>query len=147
MASGPSHDAILAANEATYVAWNDHDADGVAAVFAADAVVRDLGSPEPEARGRDAVRDRVLGLLAAFPDLRLERLDLVIGDHANADRWRMTGTHRGELFGIPATGNAVSVEGMTFSRFGDDGLVVDDTNCWDVPALLAQLGAAADETA
>jgi len=35
----PSRSAIVAANEATYAAWNAHDADAVAAVLADDAVV------------------------------------------------------------------------------------------------------------
>jgi ketosteroid isomerase-like protein len=33
--------ATLAVNAATYVAWNSHDADAVAAVFAEDAVLRE----------------------------------------------------------------------------------------------------------
>ena len=37
--------ATLAVNEATYVAWNAHDADAVAAVFADDAVLREAGIP------------------------------------------------------------------------------------------------------
>jgi len=41
----PSRSAIDAANEATCAAWNAHDADAVAAVFADDAVVVDSGVP------------------------------------------------------------------------------------------------------
>ncbi len=33
----PNRQTILAANDATYAAWNAHDADAVAAVFAPDA--------------------------------------------------------------------------------------------------------------
>jgi uncharacterized protein (TIGR02246 family) len=67
----------LEVNDATYVAWNAHDPDAVAAVFAEDAVVRDAGSSDVEI-GRDAVRERAARLFAAFPDLTLERIDLVI---------------------------------------------------------------------
>ena len=38
---------IVTANRATFEAWNAHDPDAVAAVFAEDAVIRDVGSPEP----------------------------------------------------------------------------------------------------
>ena len=96
----------LEVNERTYAAWNAHDADAVAAVFAEDAVLREAGRAE-EIRGRAAIRARAAALLTAFPDFRLERIVLVIDGERHADRWVMTGTHRGDLFGIPATGRAV----------------------------------------
>ena len=37
----------LAINDATYAAWNAHDPDAVAAVFAEDAEVREAGQAEP----------------------------------------------------------------------------------------------------
>jgi nuclear transport factor 2 (NTF2) superfamily protein len=39
-------------NGATYAAWNAHDADRVAAVFAEDAILREAGRAD-EIRGRD----------------------------------------------------------------------------------------------
>ena len=65
----------------------------------------------------------------------------MVGEDANADRWEFSGTHRGEFLGLAATGNSIRVEGATFSRFDGRGLVVEDVNFWDVPGLLAQLGA------
>ena len=95
--------ATLAVNDATYVAWNAHDPDAVAAVFAEDAVLREAGRPD-EVRGRAAIRERAAMLLRGFSDFRLERLTLVIDGDAHADRWVMTGTHDGELYGIAPTG-------------------------------------------
>jgi steroid delta-isomerase-like uncharacterized protein len=129
---------IVEANRATFVAWNAHDPDAVAAIFAPDAVIRDVGSSEV-LRGREAIRTRAADLLAAFPDFHLRQLELVVGDDANADRWEATGTHSGPFLGMEATGNRIRVEGATFSRFGTDGLVVEDVNFWDVGALLGQL--------
>jgi steroid delta-isomerase-like uncharacterized protein len=131
--------ATIAVNDATYAAWNAHDPDAVAAVFAADAVLREAGRDE-EQRGRDAIRARAAALLAAFPDFRLERLVLVIDGERHADRWVMTGTHRGELFGLPPTGRTVRLEGATFTRLGTDGLVVEDVHFTDYARLMAQLG-------
>src|SRR5262249_46726964 len=76
-------------NDRTYAAWNAHDADAVAAVFAEDAIVREIGGAG-ETRGRAAVRERAAVLLTAFPDLRLERLALVIDGERHADRWVLT---------------------------------------------------------
>jgi steroid delta-isomerase-like uncharacterized protein len=133
--------ATLEVNDATYVAWNAHDAEAVAAVFAEDAVLREAGR-DGEIRGRAAIRDRALTLLRGFSDFRLERLALVVDGDAHADRWLMTGTHDGELFGIAPTGRRVRVEGATFTRLGADGLVVEDVHFTDMAGLLAQLGLA-----
>ena len=85
------------------------------------------------------MRERAEALLTAFPDLRLERIDLIVDGERHADRWILTGTHRGPLFGIPATGRPVRVEGATFTRLGPDGLVVEDVHFYDLSDLLAQL--------
>ncbi len=134
-----TYEQIVEANRATFAAWNSHDPDAVAAVFATDAVIRDVGSPEL-LRGRDAIRQRAADLLVAFPDFRLRQLDLIVGEDANADRWEASGTHSGPFLGMEPSGNRMSVEGATFSRFDSSGLVVEDVNFWDVGALLAQLG-------
>ena len=128
-------------NDATYAAWNAHDPDSVAAVFAENALLREVGQPEPIA-GRSAIRERAAALLAAFPDFHLERLELVIDGERHADRWVMTGTHRGALFGIPPTGRAVRVLGATFTRLDAEGLVVEDVHFTDFAGLLGQLGVA-----
>lgn len=129
----------LDVNDRTYAAWNAHDADAVAAVFAADAELYEAGRPEPF-RGREAIRARAVALLTAFPDLTLERIELVIDGDRHADRWLMTGTHRGELFGLAPTGRGVRVEGSTFSRLNADGLVAQDVHFSDTMTLMAQLG-------
>lgn len=128
-----------AVNDATYAAWNAHDADAVAAVFADDAVLVEAGSPNV-LRGRAAIRERATALLAAFPDFHLERIDLLIDGMRHADRWVMTGTQHGPLFGIPPTGRSVRVEGATFTRMGEHGLVVEDVHFADMAGLLTQLG-------
>ena len=134
-----SREHTLRINDATYAAWNAHDPDAIAAVFAEDAVLLEAGRPG-ETRGRAAVRARAATLLAGFSDFRLERITLVIDGDAHADRWVMTGTHDGELFGIAPTGRRVRIEGATFTRLGADGLVAEDVHFTDMAGLLAQLG-------
>jgi len=127
-------------NDATYAAWNGHDADAVASVFAEDALVYESGNAEPM-RGRQAVRERAAALLTAFPDLCLERIELLIDGDRHADRWVLTGTHLGELFGLAPTGQRVRIEGATFTRLDANGLVSQDTHFTDLGNLLRQLGA------
>lgn len=130
----------LDVNDRTYAAWNAHDADAVASVFAEDAVVRENGGAVVT-RGRAAIRERAAMLLSAFPDFHLERLELIIDGDRHADRWALTGTHRGTLFGIEPAGRAVRVEGATFTRMGADGLVAEDIHFADFAGLMAQLSA------
>jgi steroid delta-isomerase-like uncharacterized protein len=134
----PDRAHIQAANDATYSAWNAHDPDAVAAIFAVQAEMIDTGNPEP-IRGRQAIRARAADLLAAFGDFRLERVELLIDPPCNADRWIVTAVHSGDFLGLAATGNAIRVHGCTFSHFDEHGLVDRDVNFWDVPGLIAQL--------
>jgi predicted ester cyclase len=55
-------------------------------------------------------------------------------------RFTLTGTHSGELFGVPAGGSRVAVEGITILRFRDDR-VVERWNRLDDIAFLSQIGA------
>ena len=126
-------------SDATYEAWNAHDAVAVAAVFADDARTRDAGTEAWEV-GRGAVQARAEMLLGAFSDFHLERQVLVIDGPRHADRWVMTGTNDGELMGMPATGCAVRVEGATFTTLDDDGLVIEDVHFVDYASLFSQLG-------
>jgi steroid delta-isomerase-like uncharacterized protein len=130
----------LEVNDATYAAWNAHDPDAVAAVFADDAIIHDAGSSEVET-GRAAVRERAARLFAAFPDLTLERIDLVVDGPRHADRWILSGRHEGDLLGVARTGRTVRVEGATFTVMNDDGLVAEDHHYLDLAGLLTQLGA------
>ena len=127
----PTREQLVAANDATYAAWNAHDPDAVAAVFAVGAELRDAGNPEP-VKGRDAIRERAAGLLEQFPDFHLERVQLIVEPPRNADRWIATATHA-------ETGRPVRVEGATFTELDDDGLVIRDFNFIDTAALQAQL--------
>jgi len=126
-------------NDATYAAWNAHDADAVVSIFAEHAVMREPNSGI-EHRGRTAIRDRAVMLMRAFPDFRLEKIVLLIDGHRHADRWVMTGTHLGELFGIPPTGRKIRIEGSTFTTLDAAGLVIEDVHFTDNAALAAQLG-------
>ena len=132
---------IQQANDATYAAWNAHDADAVAGIFAIDAEVVDVASGTVT-RGRDAIRETASARFLGFPNFSLEKQMLVINDHANADRWIMRGTHTGEFLGLAPTGRSVEVHGATFSEFDTVGLVIRDTHYVDLGALLRQLGLA-----
>jgi len=56
-----------------------------------------------------------------------------------ATRWTMTGTHQGELMGIPPTGVRITVTGISMSRFAD-GKLAEGWNSYDILGMMQQLG-------
>ena len=53
----------------------------------------------------------------------------------------LTGTHRGDLLGIPATGKRIHVHGMVRSRMRD-GRIADEWEVLDMQTMFEQLGLA-----
>lgn len=77
---------------------------------------------------------------AAFPDVRWTIDDMVAEGDRVAMRLTMTGTHRGEFFGIPPTGRRVEVGGTHIVRIQDDR-VAEHWGHNDDLGLMRQLGA------
>ena len=121
-------------------AFNRHDPSGVAATYAPAAIIHDQSVPEA-ITGRDGVAEFIGGYMKAFPDLSWERLGIEIDGSVGVEQWRVSGTHHGDLPGLPATHRRMSIEGCSVMRFGDDGLVHEEENYWDEAAMLRQLGA------
>ena len=96
-------------------------------------------SPGEELRGPEGLALLFDGYRSAFPDLALEIDDLVVADDTTVMVFTLTGTHRGDLLGIPATGRRVRVEGMVRSRFRD-GKIADEWEILDQYTLFEQLG-------
>ena len=77
---------------------------------------------------------------AAFPGYQLSEEDLIVEGDKAAVRSVMTGTHQGELMGIPPTGKQVSVSVMLVYRVAE-GKIVEFWMNGDMLGLLQQLGA------
>lgn len=76
---------------------------------------------------------------AAFPDLHVQIEDQLAEGDRVATRWTGTGTHNGELAGIPATGKQVTLPGMEIVRIAD-GKLVEGWEGYDSGTLMRQLG-------
>ena len=79
-------------------------------------------------------------LLAAFPDLRMDVEDVIASSDKAVARVRVTGTHKGEFMGIPATDKSAAMNLIDITRFGDDGLAHEHWGVADQLALMQQLG-------
>jgi steroid delta-isomerase-like uncharacterized protein len=79
-------------------------------------------------------------LLAAFPDWRMTVEDLIAGGDKTVARVQVTGTHKGEFMGVPATGTHVDVQLIDIMRFDGAGLVCEHWGVADMLSLMQQLG-------
>jgi steroid delta-isomerase-like uncharacterized protein len=85
-------------------------------------------------------KQKIAGFAATFPDLKEDLQDIIASGGTVATRWVLTGSQQREFMGIPATGQAIRVEGMNFYRLAG-GRVTDIWTQFDGVGLMQQLGA------
>lgn len=118
--------------------WDRGDEDVAREILHPDLAFR--GSLGPERSGVDGFIGYMRSVLAALGEFRCDIEDLVATGTRAAARMSFTGIHRGELFGVPATGRRVTWAGAAFFTVADGRI----TALWvlgDVDGLKAQLGA------
>jgi predicted ester cyclase len=90
-------------------------------------------------RGPDGLKEVVEGYRNALSGLRVTiDQQFTEGDHV-ATRYRISGTHEGDLMGTPATGKDVEFSGLTISRC-ENGQIVEEWELTDTISLLEQVG-------
>lgn len=67
--------------------------------------------------GYENIKDFVYHIRNAFPDIKFTIEREIASDNKVATRWLMTGTHKGEFLGQPATGNSVTDYGVDIFTF------------------------------
>lgn len=91
-------------------------------------------------RGPSEFIDTVENLRTAFPDLRHHDEAIISQDGMVVSILNVTGTHTGNFFILPPTGNEISYEAVHLYRVGDDGKIVEHKAIRDDLTFLAQLG-------
>jgi steroid delta-isomerase-like uncharacterized protein len=92
--------------------WEEGKLGLVDELLAPDYVNHSPGMPgQPE--GPEGVKAIVSVFRAGMPDLRVVIEDMIAEGDKVVMRYRIEGTHEGELFGIPPTGRQVSIESIT----------------------------------
>jgi steroid delta-isomerase-like uncharacterized protein len=122
-------------------AYNERDLEAEADILAPGYVAHVPGAPTSrDLEGLEAWRQFTAPFSEAFPDLRLTIQDIAAEGNTVAARVAFHGTHRGELQGIPPTGNEVAFTSMEFNRVVD-GKVEEHWVEIDLLGLMQQLGA------
>jgi steroid delta-isomerase-like uncharacterized protein len=110
-----------------------------------EAVASDCVDHDPapgQGPGPKGYRAFFTEMRTAFPDLKADLVALVADDESIAFAYTLSGTHKGPLMGIPATGKKVSIRGVQFSKFRD-GKMVERWGSSDQLGMLQQLGVTA----
>ncbi len=130
----PPLDEVLAA-------WNAHDPQRLAALYAEDAVVEVRIASNQVFHGPEQVAAWAAGNFAAVPDLRFEIGRVLVAGDRVALEWVYTGTYTGQLPGLPpGAGQAIRVPGATVFELRD-GKIVRETLYYDLYLFLIQTGA------
>jgi len=118
-------------------AENRHDFDAALAAFAHPRY--EIVPTGQVFDGREQVAAYYTSSRTAFPDQRNEVIALYHADDAVIVEFRLLGTHRGPLFGIPATGRAFTCPMIAVFQFDGEQITCERVY-FDSAAILRQLG-------
>jgi steroid delta-isomerase-like uncharacterized protein len=122
-----------------FTALSEHDLDAAAACWAPGSIDRLVGGPELVAP--DGVNEYFGQLFGAFPDFRLEILEMTTNRGRTAVRWRATGTFAGPgaFQGFEPNGARLSLEGCDVVTVTDGQITHNDAYI-DSGDIARQLG-------
>ncbi len=118
--------------------WNKGNLDGYLSVYSPDIRLHGYTPEALDHAGAVAFyRDAIWG---AFPGAKLSFEDVMeVGDRV-VIRFVMTGVHEGPFMGVPPTGKAIALPGITILQFRD-GKCVERWSNADMLGVLIQIGA------
>jgi predicted ester cyclase len=120
--------------------------DVVDEVLHSDFVCYDPNSEAGEIRGADTIKGEIEYFRTAAPDLTYTVEDQVAEGDKVVSRYRVSGTHQGEFFGVAGTGNRVEFTGINIDRFDESGKMVEEWPEYDLLGAMRQIGAIPEPT-
>jgi steroid delta-isomerase-like uncharacterized protein len=120
-------------------AYNANELDALDGILAPNLVSHSMLPGVPQ--GLPGAKLVHQGLLVAFPDQHTVIDDLIAEGDKVVMRFTVSGTHKGPLMGIPATGKGYSVPGVSIFRLAE-GKIVEHWGVFDQMAVMQQLGLA-----
>jgi steroid delta-isomerase-like uncharacterized protein len=130
---------MLARAASALAAWNRGDPDGIVVNVVEDVIWRDVALGMP-LHGREALKAAAQAYMTAFPDLRIEETSSTLAVPRLAQELTITGTHRGELLGVPPTGRWTESYAAVITTFDEDGMMIEGALYWNALELMRQLG-------
>jgi steroid delta-isomerase-like uncharacterized protein len=119
-------------------AWTAHDVEKLLSLCTEDCTYEDVALGVVN-RGKAELRAFATGVLAAFPDFKLTVTCALVTGNGAAMEWTMTGTHKGDLPGMPTTNKSFSVRGASMCEI-QEGRIKRISDYWDRHGFLTQIG-------
>ncbi len=118
--------------------WEEGNIDLVDELLAPDYVNRTPATPD-QPTGPEGVKGVVSMFRSGMPDLRVVIEDMIADGDKVAVRYTLEGTHEGELFGVPPTGQRLSIKSIAIERVSD-GKIREHWRVTDSLDMMQQLG-------
>jgi steroid delta-isomerase-like uncharacterized protein len=120
-------------------AWSSHDAEKLLPLFTDDCMYEDV-TFGVVMHGKDQLRAFAKGAFAAVPDIRFDITTRFASGRWATIEWEMSGTHKGDFPGLPATGKRFSgIRGATIIEI-ENGRIRRNSDYWDAAAFMKQVG-------
>jgi len=119
-------------------AWTVHDVEKVLSLCTDDCVYEDVTMGAVN-HGKPELKAFAGAVLAAFPDFRMELTSGFSAENWAGAEWIMSGTHKGDLPGMPATGKGFSLRGCSICEL-HEGKIKRNSDYWDMVTFLKQIG-------
>jgi steroid delta-isomerase-like uncharacterized protein len=126
--------------QASFDAWNGHDPDAIAALYAKDATYFTPRAGEV-LTGQQAIADFARKVFTVYPDYSMELISRgEIGQGLVACQWVIHATHTGPFWdGSPPTGRSLTLPGASFTQVEGDKIRSDQTYL-NLQSVSEQLG-------
>ena len=121
-----------------YEALNKHNPDLLDEFMALDYV--DAPNTPYELRGLESVKQYYADVYRGFPNLHLTIEDIVAEGDKVAVRFKGTGTHTGEWFGIAPTGKKIAIIGVLIYRIVNGKIMEKVSGIYDFLDFYKQIG-------
>lgn len=118
----------------SFAAWNAHDAEKVASLYADDVIYEDVAFGLT-ARGHAEMRKMAAGFFASVPDLKLE----VVRHTSMGDRGSVEWVFSGTDVGLYKTGKKFSVRGASVYELRG-GKLASNRDYYDSASIMRQVG-------
>ena len=121
-----------------YRALDDHNTEALMAVLHDDLSWNMVGVGEITT---ESILPVVQGFGTAFPDMKHTLAEQTFEGNTFTTPLTFTGTHKGDLMGIPARGKSVEIRGINVHQIAD-GKIIGGETIIDMMGLMQQIGAA-----
>jgi steroid delta-isomerase-like uncharacterized protein len=110
-------------------------------VLHSEFVCWDPNSETGEIRGADTIKGEIEYFRNAVPDLTYKVEDQIAEGNEVVSRWKASGTHQGEFFGVLGSGKRIEMSGIQIDRFDESGKLMEEWPEYDLLGAMKQIGA------